>query len=121
MENNHTAEDQALDCLLSQSAAPLPPPGLADDILAAIRRQEAESAYRRAWYKRATTWACGSAAAICVGLAAWQLLVTEPQTSGHIAIDDTMVVDEVLDSIPDDDLFLAICAVSDADFPLAEY
>ncbi len=121
MKEDHTAEDQALDELLGVVSAPLPPRDLADEIVASIRRQEAEAAYWHVGYKRAAIWASSSAAVICVGLFAWFFAAPVQPSEDTIAIDDVMVVDEVLDSIPDEALFLAICDVSDADSIAGEY
>lgn len=113
MAEPYTTEDEALDALLGKATTPLPPPGLADDIMAAIHREEALAAYNRPWYKRASTWACSSVAVLCLCVAVLPLLIPmeEPPTNS-VAIDDTMVVDEVLNNIPDDELFNAIYAVS---------
>lgn len=117
MAEPYTTEDEALDALLSKATTPLPPPGLADDIMAAIRREEALADYNRPWYKRVSTWVCSSAAVLCLCVAVLPLLIPmdAPQTNS-VAIDDTMVVDEVLNNIPDDELFNAIYAVSMADY-----
>ena len=118
MVEPYTTEDKALDELLGKATAPLPPAGLADNIMAAIRREEALAAYAtRPWYKRVSTWACSSAAVLCLCVALLPLIVsTETPPANSVAIDDTMVVDEVLDNIPDDELFNAIYAVSMADY-----
>ncbi len=117
MAERYTTEDEALDALLGKASSPLPPPGLADDIMAAICREEALAAYNRPWYKRISTWACSSAAVLCLCVAVLPLLIPmEEPSANSVAIDDTMVVEEVLDNIPDDELFNAIYAVSMADY-----
>ena len=117
MAEPYTTEDEVLDALLGKATTPQPPPGLADDIMAAIRREEALADYNRPWYKRVSTWVCSSAAVLCLCVAVLPLLIPmdAPPTNG-VAIDDTMVVDEVLNNIPDDELFNAIYAVSMADY-----
>ena len=117
MAEPYTTEDEALDTLLGKASTPLPPAGLEDNILAAIRREEALAAYNRPWYKRVSTWACSAAAVLCLCVAILPLIIPmeTPQTAA-VAIDDTMVVEEVLNNIPDDELFNAIYAVSIADY-----
>ena len=115
MAEEYTTEDAALDALLSKAQAPLPPAHLADNIMAAIRREEAAQAYRRPLYKRVLPWACSSAAVLCLCAVLLPLLGTAEQQDS-VAIDDTMVVEEVLENIQDDELFNAICAVSVADY-----
>lgn len=117
MAEPYTTEDEALDALLGKATTPLPPPGLADNIMAAIRREEALADYNRPWYKRVSTWVCSSAAVLCLCVAVLPLLIPmDAPPTNSVAIDDTMVVDEVLNNIPDDELFNAIYAVSMADY-----
>lgn len=105
-----TKEDQALDELLGRLSVPHAPANLENNIMAAIRREEALAAYKRPWYRKASVWACSSAAVLCLCVAVLSWL--SPRESSMVAIDDSMVADEVLNNIPDDELFRAICAVS---------
>lgn len=117
MADPYTTEDEALDALLGKATAPQPSADLADKIMAAIRHEEALAAYNRPWYKRVSTWACSAAAILLLCVAVLPLLIPmeQPQTTA-VDINDTMVVDEMLDNIPDDELFNAIYAISVADY-----
>lgn len=114
--------DTTLDTLLGALPTPEPPPGIEDAVIAAIRQEESLAAYRRALYKRLAAWLTAGTAAACLCALLLPGTTDAPTPpSRYVAIDDVMVVDDALNAIPDDELFTAICAVSDPLAALSDY
>ncbi len=116
------AQDTALNALLDYAPRYTPPAGFAERVLAALHEEEAPAApTRRPWYLRPYTWA-GTAAAACLTASLCLLPLLEqpsPLPDATLAVDDALLVDEVLSSIDDPDLVSAICCVSTGSYSIS--
>jgi len=118
-------QEAALDALLAHADTPPPPEGLEERVLEAIHQEEASSLPASGsrplprlrstpWYMRRRVW-LSSAAAACLFATLVPLLPSggETRSDGELlAIDDTILVDDALDLIADEELITAICCVS---------
>lgn len=116
----HEADQEgALDALLAHASNPLPPKGLEDKVLAAIRQEEAPTTLlqnslrygsRRVWL--------ASAAAACLFAVLTPLLPWGESTAPEeaLAIDEDILVEKALDLIADEELITAICSVSTGNY-----
>lgn len=117
MEETEKQDDLRLDALLGAATTPDMPAGLADAVLNAIHRQGSVRAPRTPLYCRAWFYRSSAAVAACVAIGFFALWQNAPVPgTDAVVIDDAMVVDEVLDTICDDELVNAICYVSSADY-----
>ncbi len=117
-----TAQDAALDALLSHAPRYAPPAGFAERVLAALHEEEAPAVpLTRPWYLRPYTWA-GTAVAACLTASLCLLPLLEqasPLPDATLAVDDDLLVDEVLSAIDDPDLISAICSVSAGSYSIS--
>lgn len=117
-------QEAALDALLAHASTPLPPKGLEERVLEAIRREEAPSLpssgslplprlHSTPWYVRRRVWLSSAAAACLFATLVPLLPFGEEEHNGEaLAIDDAILVDDALDVIADEELITAICSVS---------
>lgn len=112
-------QERALDALLAHASMPLPPTGLEERVLAAIRRDEAPAALLRGCprYRSRRVWLTAAAAA-CLFAVLTPLLPWEERTAPEeaLAIDEDVLVEEALDLIADEELITAICSVSTGNY-----
>ncbi len=111
-------QDVELDTLLAHAPRYTPSEGFAERVLAALHEEEAESILSRPlprpWYLRPYSWGSTAAAACAVACACLALLPdsSAPLAAESLAVDDALLVEEVLDTIDDPELISAICSVS---------
>ncbi len=117
------AEFDELDALLTHAPRYAPPAGLADRVLAALHEEEAEASplpAARRWYLRPYAWASTAAACACAAFCLlWMQESNSTLPADTLAVDDALLVDEVLDSIDDPDLISAICCVSSGTYSIS--
>ncbi len=111
-----TREDE-LDTLLTHAPRYTPPAGFAERVIAALHEEEirATTPQPHIWhlppYFRRSVAAVAACLVAALCLLPW-LADSPPQPTDSLALDDALLVDEVLDSIDDPDLISAICSVS---------
>ncbi len=115
-----------LDALLALAPRYTPSAGFAERVLTALHEEEQKATLPvaplpRPWYLRPYSW--GSAAAAACLVATLSLLPLQeaaaPLPADSLALDDAVLVDEVLDSIDDPDLVSAICCVSAGSYSIS--
>ncbi len=112
---DEAAQDAALDALLAHAPLYTPQAGFAERVLASLHEEESATApLPRPWYLRPYSWASAAAAACLVATCCLLPLAdnSRPLPADSLAVDDALLVEEVLDSIDDADLVSAICSVS---------
>ncbi len=116
-----------LDTLLTHAPRYAPPAGFAERVLAALhedgQRQGAApgAPLPRPWYLRPYSWGSAAAAACLAATLCLLPLLTDSHSlpADTLAVDDALLVEEVLDSIDDPDLVSAICSVSIGSYSIA--
>ncbi len=110
-----TRQDE-LYALLAHAPHYTPSAGLADRVITALHEEEAYAAaplpLRRPWYLRPSSWGSAAAAACLVATLCLLPMQETSTSSAALAVDDALLVEEVLDTIDDPDLVSAICSVS---------
>ncbi len=113
------AGQDELDALLAHAPRYAPPAGFAERVMAALHeQQEAPAPVARPFYLRPYTWATAAAACIAAALCLLPLLDGN-DSADALAVDDSLLVEEVLDSIDDPDLISAICCVSTRSYSIS--
>ncbi len=107
-------DDAALDALLAQAPRHTPAAGFVERVLASLHTEELTAPQPRPWYLRPYSWGSAAAAACLVATCCLLPLLDafRPLPADSLAVDDALLVEEVLDSIDDADLISAICSVS---------
>ncbi len=119
-------QEAKLNTLLACAPRYAPQEGLAERVLAAIHKEEAtmrqDARQLRPWCLHPYSWG-GAAAAACLTLGLGIALLAGDSASTlpaeSLVVDDSLLVDEVLDCIDDPDLISAICSVSGGSYSIS--